>query len=174
MSGSSSPVVAVASAIFVALVSAFLPTVAQAQPVIIVDRAFESVENNPCVAGETVAVTGRFTIFTYARSDGSDGVHLTLRFVTKGKGIAVSGPLQPVKEYVLNSEYVEEMNAPLNGTMEKTIVLNHILLRKAEADGTGDPLLGSGEDFMWKETVHVTTRNGVATADVANGHSRCM
>jgi hypothetical protein len=160
------------AAFLVAIISAFLPTLAHAQPTV-VDGPFAFPETNPCLAFEVVNVTGRQTFTTWARFDSAGGVHLTMRFVTKGQGSAVVGPFQPPKEYVLNSESVLEMNVPSNGTAEETTTLNHILVRKSETDGT-NPLLGTGEDFMLKQTVHVTTHNGVPTATITNGHKRCM
>lgn len=63
---------------------------------------------------------------------------------------------------------------PANTTTEQTAVLNHLLIRKAETDGTGDVLLGTGDDFMLKETAHVTTHSGVPVVTVTNDHARCM
>jgi hypothetical protein len=162
------------AAVLVAIISAFLPTSAHAQPIVVVDRDFAFIESNPCLAGELVSLTGRQTTTVYGRFDNAGGLHLTLRFITKGKGLAVASPLQPAKEYVFNSESVFEMNAPSNGTTEETTVLNHILIRKSEADGTGDLLFGTGEDFMLKQTVHVTTLNGVPMPTITNGHTKCM
>src|SRR5688572_2427030 len=125
------------AAFLVAIISAFLPTLAHAQPIVLIDeRPFAFVESNPCLAGELVSLTGRF--------------------ITKGQGTALTSPLQRPKEYVFSSEYVEEMNAPASGTVEQTVVLNHILIRKSETDGTAVPLLGTGDDFMMKDTVHFT------------------
>jgi hypothetical protein len=162
------------AAVLVAIISAFLPTPAQAQPVVIFDGPSTFTVNNPCLAGELVIVDGRQTITAYTRFDGTFGTHVTLRFIFKGKGSALTSPLQPAKEYVFNSESVFEMNAPSNGTTEETTVLNHILIRKSEADGTGDLLFGTGEDFMMKQTAHLTAHNGVPTANIMNGHTTCM
>lgn len=164
---------AVRAAIF-AIVSAFLPAVTHAQPVVIFDGPFTQLVENPCLADEVVTTDGRLTITAYGRFDGSGGVHLTFRFISKGKGTALVSPFQPLKEYVFNSESVHEMNAPLNGTAEETTTLNQVLVRKSEIDGTGDTPMGTGEDFMLKTTIHITTRNGVATATVSNDHARCM
>jgi hypothetical protein len=160
------------AAVLVAIISVFLPTLAHAQPTV-VDGPVNFTETNPCLAFEVVNVTGRQTFTTWGRFDGAGGIHLTMRFVTKGQGSAVVIPSQPPKEYVLNSESVFEMNVPANGTAEQTETLNHVLVRKAETDGT-NPVLGSGEDFMLKQTVHITTHNGVPTATITNGHKRCM
>ena len=165
---------AVQAAVLVAIISAFLPTVAHAQPVVIFDGPSTFLVNNPCLAGEEVIVDGRMTITSYTRIDSAGGFHLTLRFISKGKGTALTGPFQPAKEYVFNSESVQEMNAPSNGTTEETTVLNQILVRKSEADGTGDLLFGTGEDFMMKQTAHITAHNGVPTANIMNGHTKCM
>jgi hypothetical protein len=121
-----------------------------------------------------VSLTGRQTITVYSRADGAGGFHLTLRFITKGQGSALTSPLQPPKDYVFSSESVQEMNLPANGTQEQTLILNHILIRKSETDGTAVPLLGTGDDFMMKDTVHLTVANGVPTANITNGHARCM
>jgi hypothetical protein len=82
--------------------------------------------------------------------------------------------LQPPKDYVFSSESVQEMNLPANGTQEQTVILNHILIRKSETDGTAVPLLGTGDDFMMKDTIHFTVANGVPTATITNGHAKCM
>ena len=165
---------AVRASIFVAIVIAFLPAFASAQPVVLFDGPFTHFVENPCLADEMVTADGRLTITAYSRFDQSGGVHLTLRFISKGRGIAVGSPFQPAKEYIFNSEFIQEMNAPSNGTAEETTVLNQVLVRKSEIEGTGATPLGTGEDFMLKQTIHVTTRNGVPTATVNNGHARCM
>ena len=177
MRGSSSPVVAVASVIFVVVVSAVLPAAAQAQPAIVMDRAFTFVQENPCVAGETVTGTGRQTIAAYTRFDESGGAHITLRTITKGQAAVAVSPFEPVKHYVFSDENIAEQNTSSLGTsFEFTIVVNHVLIRKAEGEGDIDPLLGmgTGEDFMMKETIHFTVKDGVPTATVVQGHSRCM
>src|SRR3990170_1948545 len=96
------------AAVLIVIISAFLPTLADAQPVVIVDRPFAFTESNPCLAGELVSLTGRQTISVYARFDGAGGVHLTLRFITKGQGSALTSPLQPPRDYVFSSESVFE------------------------------------------------------------------
>jgi hypothetical protein len=162
------------AAFLVAIISAFLPTIAHAQPTVIFDGPFTFAVQNPCLAHEMVSGEGRLTWTSWSRFDSSGGSHFTFRFITKGQGSALLSPLQPPKEYVFNSESVQEMNAPSNGTAEETTVLNHILVRKSETDGTADPVLGTGEDFMMKQTVHITVRNGVPTATFTNGHTKCM
>src|SRR5688500_7807600 len=109
MRGSSSPSVAVASVMFVALVSAFLPTLAHAQFRMTeqVPIAYEIA--NPCVA-EPVFVEGQITSTTFIRPDSAGGNHFTFRIITKGKGIGISSPFEPAKEYVLSSESILEIN----------------------------------------------------------------
>ena len=162
------------AAVLVAIISAFLPTLSHAQPTVLVDEPFMFSVNNPCLAGEEVLVDGRLTNTFYPRSDGAGGNHLTFRFIRRGKGTTLTNPLQPPKDYVFNSEFVHEMNAPSNGTIEETIILNEILVRKSETDGTADPLLGTGEDFMVQERFHVTVANGVPTVTFTKGQARCM
>lgn len=162
------------AAVLVAIITTFLPTVAHAQPVVIFDGPLTFSVNNPCLAGEEVIVEGRHTSTAYTRFDGAFGFHVTVRFISKGKGTALTSPLEPTKEYVFNSEYVEEMNAPSNGTTEQTIVLNHILVRKSETDGTAVPLLGTGDDFMVKQRLHFTIANGVPRVAFDNIEGKCM
>lgn len=162
------------AAVLIAIISACLPALANAQPVVIFDGPLAFTESNPCLAGELVSLTGRQTITSYTRFDGAGGVHLTLRFITKGQGSALTSPLQPPKDYVFSSESVQEMNLPANGTQEQTVILNHILIRKSETDGTAVPLLGTGDDFMMKDTIHFTVANGVPTATITNGHAKCL
>jgi len=154
--------------------SVFAPAVAHAQPTVIFDGPFNETQMNPCIAGELVDVVGRRVITSYARSDGAGGLHLTLRFITKGQGTGVTSPLAPRKNYVLNEENVFEMNMPANSTTEQTSVLNHALIRKAETDGDADVLLGTGDDFMLKETAHTTTHGGVPVVTFTREQARCM
>jgi hypothetical protein len=162
------------AAVLAAIISAFLPTLAHAQPVVIFDEQVAFPVNNPCLAGEEVLVDGRVTITAYTHFDEAGGQHETLRFIIKGTGSALTSPLHPPKDYVFNTESVFEMNITSNGTTEETTVLNHILVRKSEADGTGDLLFGTGEDFMLKQTVHITAPNGVPMPTITNDHTKCM
>lgn len=66
------------------------------------------------------------------------------------------------------------MNMPANSTIEQTSVLNHGLIRQAETDGDADVLLGTGDDFMLKETAHTTTHGGVPVVTFTKERARCM
>lgn len=162
-------------AILTAVLAALTAGPAVAQPIVLYNGPFNAVQENPCLAGEFVELTGRMVVTDYTRVDGAGGVHHTFRVITKAKGTVVASLFAPQKDYVLNDENVSEFNAPSSGTFESTLVLNHVMIRKSETEGTADDLLlGSGEDFMLKDTVHFTVVNGVPTATVTKGHSRCM
>lgn len=166
-----------ATVVLIAIISAFLPAIATAQPVIVMNRDFVINETNPCIAGELVVGTGRQTIALYERPDGSGGFHITARTVTKGQASAVVGPFDQPKTYVLSSEYIAEQNSSSDLTStEFTLVLNHVLIRKSETEGDPDPLLasGTGDDFMWKETIHFTLKGTEPKSDAVNVHVRCM
>ena len=166
---------AVRAILLVAFMSALVPAVAQAQPTVIYDGPYVvTPQPHPCIAGETVSFNGRQTITSYARFDSAGGMQLTLRFITKATGTGVSSPLVPQKDYVLNEESIFEMNLPANSTTEQTSVLNHVLIRKAETDGDADLLLGTGDDFLMKETAHTTTHGGVPVVSFTRDGARCM
>jgi hypothetical protein len=163
------------AAVLVAIISAFLPTLAHAQPpIVLFDAPYEFIGPHPCLPGEVLILTGRQTSTAYPRGDQAGGFHLTVRFITRAKGSTVTNILEPPKEYVFNTESVQETNTTSNGTEEWTITLNHILVRKSETDGTADPLLGTGDDIMLKQTLHLTVTHGVPTATVENGHAQWL
>ena len=110
----------------------------------------------------------------YARSDGAGGFHPTFRFITKGQGTGVTSPFAPTKNYVLNEENVFESEHPANATAELTTVLNHALIRKAETDGDADVALGTGDDFMMKETAHTTMHGPAIVVTFTKERARCM
>jgi hypothetical protein len=172
MSINGSPAMSLRAAVLVAMISVFLPALAHAQPQVMEDLPFAQEVINPCVA-EPVFVEGRLTVFTYQRSDASGGQHVTVRIITKGKAIGVSSPFEPAKEYVYNSESIFEINIPSSGTVEETGVLNQVLVRKSESDTPLEPL-ATGEDFMLKQTAHMTFSNGVFRVIFDKGHTRCM
>jgi hypothetical protein len=179
MRGSNSPALQHGRAVFgrslflLAIISLFLPAIAYAQPIVIYDGPIAQPVDNPCL-GEVVLVEGRLTSTVYPRFDQTGGTHLTVRFIVRGKGVTFSSLFQPAKEYVFNSEFVQEINVPSSGTFEETTILNHILIRRSETDGTAGTLLGTGEDFMWKQTAHMTISNGAPRVAFEKGHTRCM
>lgn len=166
---------AVKAAIFVAIISAFLPTLAHAQPEVVMTRDFLINQPNPCVTGEMATGTGRQTLALHFREDASGGVHITSRSVTKGQALSAAGPFNTQRRYVLSSEELQEQNTSSSIlSFEFTIVVNHVLIRQAEGEGDSVLGLGTGEDFFIKETIHFTVKDFVIKSEVVKVESRCM
>src|SRR5687767_4552574 len=70
---------------FALLALARLPSVARAQGTEIVNLPFSDVQENPCIPGEFVTLTGRMVVAFYTRSDKSGGQHMTFRVITKAQ-----------------------------------------------------------------------------------------
>src|SRR5437764_3586340 len=140
---------------FVLLITMFAaPTRALAQATQLPSIPFAMAGNlNPCMATDTITLSGKIDIVFYSRADGSGGTHFTFRVITKAQG-STADPFNP-KKYVLNDENVLDFNTPSSGSIDQTQVINHALIRQGET--TGDNIsIGTGDDFMEKTTIHFT------------------
>jgi len=163
---------AVRAIILLAFMSAFAPALVHAQPVVVYNGPVSRAEPHPCIPGEVVSLEGSLVATVYSHFDVAGGQHLTIRFITRAEGTGVSA-LAP-KNYKLNEESIEEWNLTANSTNEVTFVLNHVVIRKAETDSDTDVLLGTSDDYMFKETVHITMRGSVPVLTITPQPARCM
>ena len=154
---------------FALLAVAGLPSVARAQGTEIVNLPYADVQENPCIPGEFVTLTGRTVVAVYTRSDKSGGQHMTFRVITKAQGVSAT-PIQ--KKYVLNDENISTFNLPSSGTAEFTVIINHLLIRQGGLT-SGDISLGGEDDYRLKSTFHFTVANGVPTATVDRQRENC-
>jgi len=149
-----------------------IPKMANAQSVVIYDGPFAMAMPGPCVSTDMIILTGRMVITSYERPDGSGGTHITFRIITKAQG--TNQDLINPKKYVMNDENVTETNTPSSGSLELTQVINQGVIRQGETIGD-NILIGSGDDFMQKTTIHFTRNaNGIPTAAVTDLRSACM
>lgn len=136
---------------------------------IVVETPVTMVIVSPCIAGESINLSGRITIALYSRTNGTT-THFTFRTITKMQGTTLD-PLNP-KKYVLNDEDVQEFNQ--GGATEATQEINQVMVRQGEAPGDIN-LGGFGDDFKSKTKVHFTVNAlGTPTASVNDISFSCM
>jgi hypothetical protein len=127
---------------------------------------------NPCT-GEAVIGTGKAVIVMYLRPDNNGGVHVLSRFNVHGDAQAIAPQLHRYR-YNLDTTVDQSYFPPVDSSTprEITAIFNQVLVRQAET--TSPPLLATEDDFLLKQTFHVTMNaNGVITAEVFNGHTSC-